>query len=170
MKEYKPYIVIFILASILMFFIGCSKEQSFPDPMGPPAVTVPLEDPLISPFTGTPCTPYLNIPTINDWTFKIGDTLVLRNTQGLRTMAYTGSHQTLSDELCNIDTAGSIPAGLADDPEGDGYAGQRRYENYIIAMYHPSTYPDHFITYNVNDGSWVRWDHSAGPGIFRQSE
>ncbi len=108
---------------------------------------------------------------VSEWRFHLGDSIFLRDTEGLRSMALSGNHTLLNRELDGIGTANkSIPRGLADDPEGDGYAPQRVYKDYIVAMYHPSTYPDHFITYNWKTGAWIRWDLSDGPDIFRQSE
>ena len=110
-----------------------------------------------------------NVEVLSGWSFNLGQGLVLRHTKGLESMALSGSHGRLSQEFCDIEELNSIPSGLLDDPEGDGYASQRQYGNYIIAMYHPSTYRDHFITYNVVDGSWIRWELGDSPTIFRQS-
>ena len=110
-----------------------------------------------------------NVEVLSGWSFNIGHMLTLRHTKGLESMALSGSHGRLDQEFCGIAESASIPAGLGDDPEKDGYATQAQYGDYIIAMYHPSTYPDHFITYNVNDGSWIRWDLGNSPTIFRQS-
>lgn len=143
-----------ILFAILMG--GCIKP-----PEGP---VEPDPKPIID-----ACNPYEGINILSPWVFKIGDALILRHTPGLEQMAITGSHSLLNFELCGEGRPATIPSGLEDDPEGDGYAGQLQYGDYILAMYHPITYPDHFITYNTKDGSWIRWDLSDGPGIFRQS-
>lgn len=145
--------MVLLLGSFLL--TSCSKNEINPNhPLG----VVPSN-----------CVPYDGVEFVNDWNFQIGDTFKLRHTPGLRNMALSGSHGILNSELCGIGVPRQIPPGLEDDPEGDGYAGQLQYHDYIIAMYHPTTYPDHFITYNTIDGSWIRWDLSEGPGIFRQS-
>ena len=110
-----------------------------------------------------------NVQTLSGWNFDIGQGLTLRHTEGLRSMALSGSHGRLDQEFCGIAESARIPSGLEDDPEQDGYATQAKYGDYIIAMYHPSTFPDHFITYNTIDGSWIRWELGDRPTIFRQS-
>ena len=103
------------------------------------------------------------------WSFDLGDGQFLTDTPGLRSMALSGSHRLLMKEL-NGTIGKRIPAGLEDDPEGDEYADQVQYGDYIVAMYHPITYPDHFITYNWKNGVWIRWELNNGnPLIFRQS-
>ena len=83
-------------------------------------------------------------------------------------MALSGSHDILKQEL--ISTAGGvIPTDICDDFEGDGYASRRTYGDWVVAMYHPTTYPDHFITYNTKTGCWIRWSLGDNPTIFRQS-
>ena len=70
----------------------------------------------------------------------------------------------------NGTNGGNVPNDLCDDPEKDGLASRRTYGNWVVAMYHPTTYPDHFITYNANTGCWIRWELNNGnPLIFRQS-
>ena len=99
----------------------------------------------------------------------LGNGQTLTATPGLERMALTGSHSILMDELISS-PGGNIPRDLCDDPEKDGYASRRTYGNWVIAMYHPTTYPDHFITYNAITGCWIRWELNDGnPLIFRQS-
>ena len=113
------------------------------------------------------------ITITSDWSFDLGDGQYLVNSPGLTEMALTGSHRLLGQEL-NGTTGRRIPNGLNDtyeDNPHEGYASQRVYGNYIVAMYHPRRWaPDHFITYNWKSGAWIRWDLSEGPGIVNQSE
>ena len=108
-----------------------------------------------------------------EWSFDLGDGQYLVNSPGLTEMALTGSHRLLGQEL-NGTTGRRIPNGLNDtyeDNPHEGYATQRVYGNYIVAMYHPRSWaPDHFITYNWKSGAWIRWDLSEGPGIVNQSQ
>ena len=119
------------------------------------------------------CIRYEGITPLNDWSFYVGDSLTILNTSGLRSMAYSGSHTLLQDELCRVGVSPEkrIPSGLGDDFEEVSYASQVQYGRWVIAMYHPTReYPDNFITYNVDDGSWVRWDHSEGPIAILESK
>ena len=108
-----------------------------------------------------------------EWSFDLGDGQYLVNSPGLTEMALTGSHRLLGQEL-NGTTGRRIPNGLNDtyeDNPHEGYASQRVYGNYIVAMYHPRRWaPDHFITFNWKSGDWIRWDLSEGPGIVNQSD
>lgn len=114
----------YLLLAILA--VGCVKPPAGPvEPDPQPIVDI--------------CKPYEGVDILSDWTFKIGDTFVLRHTEGLKSMALSGSHSRLNFELCGIGRPATIPAGLADDEEGDGYAGQMQYHDYILAMYHPTT-------------------------------
>ena len=154
LDDYKPFILAFIISVLLVIFAGCQKEDM---------TTV-----FVTGNGVAKCRTELDI--LSDWVYKIGDTAVLRHTPGLETMALSGNVNPLDDEWCNIGTrTRRIPNNLDDDPEGDGYASQLVLFDYIIAMYHPTTYPDHFITYNWKDGSWIRWDLGNSPTIFRQS-
>ena len=72
-------------------------------------------------------------------------------------MAVTGATGPLQDEIGG-ERGGQIPGGLGDDPEGDGYASRLTVDGYIIAMYHPNTYPDHFIVYHIDTGNYWRYD------------
>ena len=109
------------------------------------------------------------IEILTDWTFKIGDTQILRHTPGLESMALSGSHATLNGEWCNLNSSGKkIPTNLGDDIYDAGYASQRVYFDYIIAMYHPlKGADDHFITYNWKDGSWTHWKLGNRPTIIK---
>ena len=140
---------------LFMLFLACSKDMPSPDIEIP--VNKCVDD---SPSCG-----------VSEWGegFDLEDGQFLTNTEGLRQMALTGSHFILKQEL-NSTSGGNIPSGLCDDMEKDGYAGRRTYGNWVVAMYHPTTYPDHFITYNANTGCWIRWELNNGnPLIVRQS-
>ena len=132
------------------------------------------EDPP-STFTGNidPVTSicFPDAPTLSSWTFKIGDMMVLRHTAGLATMAITGDVTELNDEWCRTGERGVwIPKGLGDDIHEVGYAPQILLGDYVIAMYHPiREAPDHFITWNIIDGSWIHWKLGASPTIIIQS-
>ena len=109
-----------------------------------------------------------NLPGWGD-EFTLGNGQSLTNTPGLRRMALTGDHSLLRQEL-NSTAGGSIPSDLCDDHEKDGLAGRRTYGDWVVAMYHPTTYPDHFITYNRHTGCWIRWELNDGNPIkFRES-
>ena len=108
---------------------------------------------------------------IDEWGdgFDLGNGQMLTNTEGLRQMALSGSHSILKQEIDGVN-GGTISEGLCDDPEEDGYAPKRTYGNWVVAMYHPTTWPDHFITYNINTRCWIRWELNGGkPVIFRKS-
>ena len=110
-------------------------------------------------------------PTLSNWHFDFGQGFHQRHTQGLRTMARSGNTAVLDSEWCGLGNySKKIPNGLEDDPEGDGYAGQIVLGDYIVAMYHPRTWPDHFITYNHTNGTWIRWAEGNSPEIFRKSD
>ena len=149
MKEYKPYIVIFILASILMFFIGCTKTTSddgglFMTPPPRPAFQAPAWD-------------HTSCYGIN---IKVEGPIEVYS-HGVYTMARFGGVTPLMEEIGGKHVAGRIPTGnqLGDDPEGAGYANQLEVDGYIIAMYHPTpTYPDNFIVYRPATQQWWRYD------------
>ena len=175
MKEYKPYIVIFILASILMFFIGCAKEADVevvrhvvvdPD-TGMDMTVIPGSDPNACIIT----------ETLSDWTIQLpingsgSEKLVINNTDALRTMAYTGNTSPLRNEYrCRYEvrSVNILRTGHASDINNIGFAGQLQIEDWIFAMYHPNNFPDHFIVYNVNTQEWFRYDHSD-ESIYLQS-
>ena len=138
-----------------MLFLACSKDMPSPD----------IEIPVNKCVDGSPSC------GVSEWGegFDLGDGQFLTNTPGLRTMALSGSHHELRLEV-NGTNGGNIPNDICDDPEKDGFASRRTYGNWVVAMYHPTTYPDHFITYNANTGCWIRWELNNGnPLIFRQS-
>ena len=101
--------------------------------------------------------------TFSDWTFDASGGYILMDTDGLRSMALSGDTGTLNKEFCKTGKYDKrIPPGLDDAPldgrRHEGYASQIVLGNYIVAMYHPTFFRDHFITYNHTDGSWIRWD------------
>ena len=91
--------------------------------------------------------------------------LVLLNSRGLKTMAYTGSVNQLRAELeCleyETDRVNILRNGHVSDINRIGFASQLLIENeWLVAMYHPNNFPDHFIIYNVITEEWFRYDHS----------
>ena len=142
---------------LFMLFLACSKDD---------AELPPGKDPISS-----ECMDDSPTCVVTEWGegFDLGDGQFLTNTPGLRTMALSGSHRDLRLEV-NGTNGGNVPNDICDDPEKDGLASRRTYGNWVVAMYHPTTYPDHFITYNANTGCWIRWELNNGnPLIFRQS-
>ena len=151
---YRTYYTI-----LFMLFLACDKEPVGFDGTHPdkPETTICGD--------GSPSC------NISEWGegFDLGDGQFLTNTPGLRTMALSGSHRDLRLEV-NGTNGGNVPNDICDDPEKDGLASRRTYGNWVVAMYHPTTYPDHFITYNSNTGCWIRWELNDGnPIIFRKS-
>ena len=144
---------------------SCSKpsEKDFGCPCGP-AILPPPPQPI--PAAMDVCDPELLSP----WVIQLsidgsGDNkLIIKNTNALRTMAYTGAVGPLDTELsCNYSTSrgGPLRLGHKSDVNRIGFASQLKVEHYIIAMYHPNNYPDHFIIYNLNNQEWWRYDHSS---------
>ncbi len=128
----------------------------------------PIQRHLISVDGTKKCTEYY---ILSDWSFELGGGLTLLHTDGLESMALSGSHTLLNREFCNIGKSGRIPTDLGDDIYDLGYAGQMIYGDYIVAMYHPTrAYPDHFITYNHKDGSWIHWKLGNSPKVVIQSD
>ena len=145
------------LLLLSMTLIQCEKDQDITDR----GTTIPVAK----------CTDDSPSCGITEWGegFDLGDGQFLTNTPGLRTMALSGSHRDLRLEV-NGTNGGNVPNDICDDPEKDGLASRRTYGNWVVAMYHPTTYPDHFITYNSNTGCWIRWELNDGnPIIFRKS-
>ena len=145
------------LLLLSMTLIQCEKDQDITDR----GTTIPVAE----------CTDDSPSCGISEWGegFDLGDGQFLTNTEGLRRMALSGSHSQLRLEI-NGTNGGNVPNDLCDDPEKDGLASRRTYGNWVVAMYHPTTYPDHFITYNANTGCWIRWELNNGnPLVFRKS-
>ena len=143
--------VIVLMGMLLSLSLtSCSK----PEPLG--GTIDPVDNGIIKCATSTVRSGWtLTLPVNNSGMIK----LILKHTDALRTMARTGNVTALQDELCNYETQRGVRI-LTD--QGDinriGFAPQLRVENYVIAMYHPNNYPDHFIVYNIDDGSWTRYE------------
>ena len=77
-------------------------------------------------------------------------------------MALSGSVSKLNKEYCDHGKrGGAIPRNLGDDIQNVGYASVLNLNDWLIAMYHPtSRYPDNWIMYRLDDGYWERWDLS----------
>ncbi len=88
------------------------------------------------------------------------DKVTLRHTEALRTMARTGGITALRDELCKHSptSVNILKRGHKSDINNIGFAPQLLVEHYIIAMYHPNHYPDHFIVYDTLTKEWTRWE------------
>ncbi len=98
-----------------------------------------------------------------------GDKIIIQHTQSLRKMARTGNVNDLQKQLCKWNTGrtGYLKTGHKSDINNIGFASQLVVENYIIAMYHPNNYPDHFIIYNMDTKEWVRWEENGtNPRIY----
>ena len=153
----KNRTVLALLSCMLMILTQCEKDL---DTTGTD-ITIPVAK----------CTDDSPSCGISEWGegFDLEDGQFLTDTPGLRRMALSGSHSQLRLDV-NGTNGGNIPNDICDDPEKDGFASRRTYGNWVVAMYHPTTYPDHFITYNSNTGCWIRWELNNGnPIIFRKS-
>jgi len=133
--------------------------------------TTPVEELLEFPEPTSEVSCIDEIQIIDNWTIEVplqssgSNKLFLRNTTGLRTMAYTGNTNTLRNELeCYGYSARSVnilKTGHKSDINQIGFAPQLLIEDeWIVAMFHPNNFPDHFIVYNVNTKEWFRYDHS----------
>lgn len=97
--------------------------------------------------------------------------VLLKHTEALRTMARTGNTRPLNNELCNYMTQNGVnvlKTGHKSDINRIGFATQLRVEHYIIAMYHPNNYPDHFIIYDELTKEWWRYAEGNSPEIYLQ--
>ena len=112
--------------------------------------------------------------TLSDHTWELdlegGNKLILRHTRALRTMARTGSVNDLMSELCRVKTkrTGILRTGNAADVNNIGYASQLEIENrWVISMFHPNNYPDHFLIYDKVSEDWERWEENGtSPRIY----
>ena len=141
---------------LLLLLIGCGK---------PEVQDVTLDTP-------DPVTNCIDDIVIEDgWTIQVplqssgSDKLIFRNTPGLRAMAYTGNINTLRNELAcygySSRTVNILKTGHKSDINQIGFAPQLLIEGeWIVAMYHPNNFPDHFIIYNIDTKEWFRYDHS----------
>ena len=97
------------------------------------------------------------------------DKVILRHTQALRTMARRGNTTPLYNELCEYNRENGVQVlktGHKSDINRIGFATQLRVEHYIIAMYHPNNYPDHFIIYNELTKDWTRYAEGNSPEVY----
>ncbi len=89
----------------------------------------------------------------------------LDHTEALKTMARTGDITHLDDELrClySVKRVTTLRTGGPGDINNIGFAPQTLYANqYIVAMYHPNNYPDHFVVYDTVSGDWWRFEEST---------
>ena len=150
-----------------MLFLACDKEDMYV----PCDCTVDIiKEKNSGPLNGgAPDTMCDDPETLSDWTIRFpiegsgGEELIVKNTQALRTMAYTGSIGDLRNQLgCdyNVSSVNVLKTGHKSDINLIGFASQLQVEEYIFAMYHPVNFPDHFIVYNTLTKEWWRYDHS----------
>ena len=106
--------------------------------------------------------------TLSDHTWELdlegGDKIILRHTQALRTMARSGNVNDLMRELCNVKTKRTsiLKRGNRPDRNNIGYASQLEVQNrYVISMFHPNNYPDHFLIYDKVTEDWERWEENG---------
>ena len=110
--------------------------------------------------------------TVSDhlWALDFTNTkIIIEHTEALRKMARTGNINDLQKQLCKWGTGrvSTLKTGHKSDINNIGFAPQLRVENYIIAMYHPNNYPDHFIIYNIDTKDWERWEENGtNPRIY----
>ena len=141
------------LLAALMAVPSCSKETGN---FGTPNITNE-EQPMVD--------------TISGWTLALAidgsghDKIILRHTQALRTMARTGSITDLRKEIGGKRND-ILRTGHKSDINNIGFAPQLHVEHYIIAMYHPNNYPDHFIVYNINTKDWTRYEEGGSPTVY----
>ena len=142
-----------ILVAKLLVLVVLAKSCSKPEDIGTPSGSVIDEN-------------GVTVQVFSSWTEVLpingsgDDKIILRHTEALRTMARTGAISYLEDELSKHDTerVNILKTGHQSDFNRIGFAPQLRVENYIIAMYHPNHYPDHFIVYNIDTKEWTRWE------------
>ena len=152
---------------VLMLVASCTKE----DLGTPDQFTTVIDE------TGRQVTD--RHETFSNWTIGLpiagsgSEKVWLTHTAALRRMARTGAVGDLQDEMrdrgYSTGNGGPLRTGHASDINRVGFASQLQVEHYIIAMYHPNNYPDHFIVYNLNDESWTRWEEGNHPMIYLQS-
>lgn len=138
---------------LFCLFLACSK----PTDDGGVTVTRPPEQLFGPRWASANCT---EPDTISTWSRDLGADFILYHTAGLRSMALSGSVSSLNQEYCGIGELGHlIPSNLGDDIEGVGYASVITFNNWRIAMYHPTqAYPDNWIMYNPVLNYWERYD------------
>ena len=140
-------------------FASCNKDEYSPN------------EPIVKPTTHSCGTQKIISDFIWDLDFGVNK-IIIEHTDALRTMARTGNINPLQKQLCNWSTSrvSILQTGHISDINNVGFAPQLRVENYIIAMYHPNNYPDHFIIYNIDTKAWVRWEENGkNPKIISQS-
>ena len=145
---------------ILLLFLACSKDAMLPDG----------KDPITEITTALCDDPDTLSDQIWDLDLDGGNKVILRHTQALRTMARTGNINPLKAELCNYSTKTTrhLKTGHISDINRIGFAPQLEIEGkWIVAMYHPNNYPDHFIIYNLDTKDWERWEENGtNPRIY----
>ncbi len=144
--------LLMIFISILI--IGCSKEDISLDGL-----------------TSTVTETGESVDVLSGWTIALpidgsgSEKVIIRHTPALRTMARTGNINPLKEEL-----GGSrndiLNTGHKSDINRIGFAPQLHVEHYIIAMYHPNNYPDHFIIYNIDTKEWTRYEEGNSPTVY----
>ena len=148
-----------------MFFINCSK----PDTTRGSHTVIDPSGMVLATASSTISNWILQLPIDGSGSEKV----ILLHTPALRTMARSGNVNPLREEMdargYNTSTGGPLRRGHVSDYNNIGFAQQLQVEHYIIAMYHPDNYPDHFIVYNLNDESWTRWEEGNHPMVHIQS-
>lgn len=144
----KPYVGI-----IAILLIACSRATT-----EDPVITRPAAELFAAQWTRLDCPSPLEL--LSPWEKDLGAGFTLYHTPGLHQMALTGSVVRLNEEYCGIGELGKvIPPNLGDDFESVGYAPVVTFNNWRIAMYHPTpAYPDNWILYNPILNYWERWD------------
>ncbi len=99
-----------------------------------------------------------------------GDKIIMQHTEAVRKMARTGNTNDLHKQMCNWNPKPTsfLKTGHKSDINRIGFAPQLEVGmRYIIAMYHPNNYPDHFIIYDKETKDWTRWEENGrNPRIY----
>ena len=110
------------------------------------------------------CVTYNTIDINSTWGFPISDKYKLKHTDGLESMAISGSINLLNQEICRTGITNSslnvlLGANHASDIEKEGWASTIGFGDYWIAMYHPSRrYPDSFLIVHKESLDWFRYE------------
>ena len=152
---YKTYYTI-----LFMLFLACSKDAMLP----------PGKEPIQN--NDIVCEEFNEISDFiwDDMDLGGGNKIIMRHTSAVRRMARSGNPNDLRKQLCNYKwkPTSFLKTGHLSDINRIGFAPQTEFEGrWIIAMYHPNNYPDHFIIYDKTTKDWVRWEENGrNPRIY----
>ena len=142
------------LVASVTFMFSCSPEAMLPDD----------KDPITNPSAHCEQFEILSDFIWDDMDLGGGDKIIMTHTTAVRRMARTGAPGDLRKQLCNYKwkPTSYLKTGHKSDINNIGFATQTEFEGrWIIAMYHPNNYPDHFIIYDKDTKDWVRWEENG---------